>query len=463
MNVSGQPDIVQEKTYGLNDDDVATIREMLDSGYEDALVERLHGLSAADAAELLSKLNGEDRAKLLHEHSVALDPYAFVELPAGLRRTVLDSMTAAQVAALMATLDSDDALDMILDLDPEFQHEIIHKLSARLRVTLEAGLNFPEDSAGRLMQREFVAIPQYWTVGKTTDYLRAASDELPDEFFDVFVITPAYRVTGQIPLNRLIRAPRQEKLEHLTLDATHPLLATMNQEEVAQIFRRENLVSAPVIDDAERLIGVITIDDIVDVIDEEAQDDVLKLAGVQQDDLHASLITTTRSRFWWLFINLGTALLDSAVISLFDKSIEQIVALAVLMPVVASMGGNAGTQSQTVAVRGLAMRDLSSSNAARFLIKETLVGLLNGFVFAVIMGIMTALWFHSPMLGVVIGMSMIINLVCAGFAGVTIPLLLRKMGSDPAVSSTVFLTTVTDVVGFFSFLGLATLFLIKYK
>ena len=255
-----------------------------------------------------------------------------MELPTGLRRSALEDMPAAQVAALMAALDSDDALDLIHDLDPEFQHEIIQKLSARLRVTLEKGLNFPEKSAGRLMQREFVAIPQYWTVGKTIDYMRAAAEELPAEFFDIFVITPAYRVAGQIPLNRIVRARRSEKLQSLTMNATHPLLASMGQEEVAQIFRRENLVSAPVIDEAERLIGVITIDDIVDVIDAEAQDDVLKLAGVQQDDLHASLTRTTRSRFWWLFINLGTALLDSLIISLFDDSIEKIVALAVLMP-----------------------------------------------------------------------------------------------------------------------------------
>lgn len=450
------------KTYGLSDENIASIREDLYSDYEEALIEKLHNLSAADAAELLSKLNAEDRTKLLREHSAALDPYTFVELPLELRLSALEAMPAAQVAALMATLDSDDALDLIIDLDEDFQHEIIHKLSARLRVTLEAGLNFPEKSAGRLMQREFVAIPQYWTVGKTIDYLRAAAFELPEEFFDIFVITPAYRVAGQIPLNRIVRAKRSEKLQNLTMDATHPILATMNQEEVAQIFRRENLISAPVIDEAERLIGVITIDDIVDVIDEEAQDDVLKLAGVQKDDLHSSLMVTTRSRFWWLFINLGTALLDSLIIGLFDDSIEKIVALAILMPVVASMGGNAGTQSQTVAVRGLATRELSRSNMWRFLIKETMVGVLNGAVFAVIMGIMTAWWFHSPMLGVVIGLSMIINLVCAGFAGVTIPLGLRKMGSDPAVSSTVFLTTVTDVVGFFSFLGLATILLIKH-
>jgi magnesium transporter len=450
-----------EAPFGLSDSDIAYIREALHSDYEEALVEHLHSLSAADAAELISKLNDEDRDKLLKGHAAALDPYTFVELPPDLRKNALESMPPAQVAVLLSELDSDDALDLIINLDPEFQRDVIRKLSSRTRITLEEGLSFPEKSAGRLMQREFVAIPQYWTVGKTIDYLRAAAAELPEEFFDLFVITPSYRVAGQIPLNRLVRAMRSEKLENLTMDETHPILASADQEEVAQIFRRENLTSAPVIDDAERLIGVITIDDIVDVIDEEAQEDVLKLAGVGRDDLYAPLLDTTRSRFWWLFINLFTALLASAVISLFDASIEKVVALAVLMPIVASMGGNAGTQSQTITVRALATRELSRANAMRVLFKETMVGMLNGIGFAVITGLIASLWFHDVTLGVIIGAAMIINLIAAGFAGVAIPLVLDKMGADPAVSSTVFLTTVTDVVGFFTFLGLATLFLVK--
>ncbi len=454
------PAVPEEPVYGLTDEEIGHIHEALHSEYEEALIERLHSLSPADAAELLAKLSDDDRHKLLREHSAALDPYTFSELPPDLRKDALETMPSTQVAALLSELESDDALDLIVNLDEEFQHDVIRKLSSRTRISLEEGLSFPEKSAGRLMQREFVAIPQSWTVGKTIDYLRAAASELPEDFFDIFVITPSHRIAGQIPLNRLVRAMRAEKLQNLTLDETHPVLATTDQEEVAQIFRREDYTSAPVVDEAERLIGVITIDDVVDVIDEEAQEDVLKLAGVQESDLHKSVMETTFSRFWWLFINLGTALLDTAVISLFDGSIEKIVALAALMPVVASMGGNAGTQTQTVAVRGFATRDLSSANAWRFLWKETAIGLLNGVGFAVIMGIATSWWYHSPMLGLVIGASMIINLVAAGFSGVLIPLGLRKLGTDPAVSTTIFLTTVTDVVGFFVFLGLATLLLI---
>jgi magnesium transporter len=450
----------EEIRYGLTDEEINHIHEALHSDYEEALVERLHSLSAADAAELLTKLSDDDRHKLLREHSAALDPYTFSELPPNLRKDALESMPSLQVAAMLSELDSDDALDLILNLEEEFQNDVIRKLSSRTRVTLEEGLSFPEKSAGRLMQREFVAIPQSWTVGKTIDYLRAAASELPENFFDIFVITPSYRIAGQIPLNRLVRAMRSEKLHNLTLDETHPVLATTDQEEVARVFRREDFTSAPVVDDAERLIGVITIDDVVDVIDEEAQEDVLKLAGVKQDDLHRNVLGTTMSRFWWLFINLGTALLASAVISMFGASIEKVVALAVLMPIVASMGGNAGTQSQTVAVRALATRELSSTNAMRVIIKETMVGLLNGVFFAFIMGIIAGMWFHSTMLGIVIGSAMIANLVAAGFAGVMIPLALHRIGADPAVASTVFLTTVTDVIGFFVFLGLATLFLV---
>ncbi len=263
-----------------------------------------------------------------------------------------------------------------------------------------------------------------------------------------------------VALNRLIRSRRSVKLENLTLEDIHHIPATMDQEEVAQIFRREDLTSAPVIDEENRLIGVITIDDIIDVIDEEAQEDILKLGGVEKGDLYRAILATTGSRFRWLFVNLLTAILASVVISFFDATIEQIVALAVLMPIVASMGGNAGTQTLTVAVRALATRQLSDSNAMRVIWKETIVGTLNGSAFAIITGIITAMWFANPMLGAVIATAMIINLICAGFFGAGIPIVLQKMGSDPAVSSTVFLTTVTDVVGFFAFLGLAALFLI---
>ncbi len=449
-----------EPVFGLSDEQIGDITETLHSRYEDAVVEKIAALSPADAAELISKIGEEDRTLLMSRHSAAFDPRAFAELSPELRKDVLSGMPPIQVASLISELDSDDALNLIVNLEPLFQKEVIRKLSLKTRITLREGLNFPEDSAGRLMQREFVAIPQFWTVGKTIDYLRAAATELPEDFFDLFVITPAYKVAGQIPLSRIVRAQRTEKLENLTIDDTHPITATMDQEEVAQIFQRENLTSAPVTDESERLIGVITVDDIVDVIKEEAGEDLLKISGVGPDDLYSAALSTTGMRFRWLFLNLLTALLASGVISLFGATLEQSVALAILMPIVASMGGNAGTQTLAVAVRALATRELSYANVYRIVWKETLVGLMNGAGFAVITGATTSLWFHDTVLGAVIGLAMAINLICAGFAGVTIPAILHRLGSDPAVSSAVFLTTVTDIVGFFTFLGLATIFLV---
>lgn len=450
----------QDSFFGLTDDAIHEIEEALASGYEDVVVHAISEMGPADAAELLAKVTDENRTRLLREHVAAFDAEVFIEMDEGLRREALGKMAAPQIAAVISELESDDAITIIQSLDPAFQHDIIHHLSAKLKVALREGLSFPEDSAGRLMQREFVAIPQFWTVGKTIDYLRAAADELPDYFFDLFVISPTYRVVGEIPLSRLIRSKRSVKLEQLTLDGTHPIPATMDQEEVAQLFRREDLTSAPVVDEEERLIGVITIDDVVDVIDEEAQEDILKLGGIEQGDLYRAILSTTSSRFRWLFVNLLTAILASVVISFFEATIQEIVALAVLMPIVASMGGNAGTQALTVAVRALATRQLSEHNATRVIWKETMVGTLNGAAFAVITGIVAGLWFQDAVLGVVIAAAMIVNLICAGLFGAGIPIFLHRIGSDPAISSTVFLTTVTDVVGFFAFLGLAALFLI---
>lgn len=456
-NIPATDTVMQE--FGLSDDSIAEIGRHLAADDEQVIRDSLAKLTSYDTAELISKLDDESRLRLLQSYSDAIAPETFTNLEYGLRSETLSAMSAAQVAGILSELESDDALDLIINLDPAFQKEIIRNLSAKTRLSVEEGLTFPEDSAGRLMQREFVAVPEFWTVGKTIDYLRAASETLPADFFDVFVIDPTYRVRGEIPLNRLIRAKRSEKVADLTLDDIHTIPADMDQEEVGLIFRREDISSAPVIDEVGRLIGVITVDDVIDVINEEAQEDLLKLAGVAESDLYRAVFQSTRARFSWLFINLLTAILASYVISLFDATIAEMVALAVLMPIVASMGGNAGTQAMTVAVRALATKEISGANTWRIIGKETLVGTLNGIAFAVITGIVAALWFSNPMLGIIIGVAMIVNLIVAGFSGAGIPILLSRIGSDPAISSSVFLTTVTDVVGFFAFLGLAALIL----
>jgi magnesium transporter len=448
-----------EKFIGLSDERIAAIVEGLHAD-DPNINEELQSLSDAETVDLIHKISAEERNKLFSQHYQNIDPYVFVLIDDELQQSALAVMPAYRVADIVSALDSDDALDLIINLDDDFQKEVIRKLSARMRVAIEEGLSFPEDSAGRLMQREYVAVPEFWTVGKAIDYLRAAApDDLPEDFYDIIVITPHYKVVGEIPLSRLVRSKRSEKLENLTLDDVHLIPAEMDQEEVALIFRREGLGSAPVVDHDDRLIGVITFDDVIDVIDEEAQEDILKLAGVEGGDLYRAVLSTTGNRFRWLFLNLITAIVASIVISMFEGTIQEIVALAVLMPIVASMGGNAGTQALTVAVRALATKELSGTNTWRIIWKETLVGTLNGMGFAVIMGVIAAVWFSNPLLGGVIAAAMVVNLVVAGLCGAGIPIILQKMGTDPAVSSTVFLTTVTDVVGFFGFLGLASIFL----
>lgn len=450
-------------TPEFNDDDIQFITDALRDGDKKQVRELINDLSVSESAELLEKIVAEDRAVLIDEHLKYFDSETFVELDPDLRKSILESMEPITVATIVSDLDSDDAVNMIYNLDPVFQKEVIKKLSAKNRATIEEGLTFGEDSAGRLMQREFVAVPLFWTVGKTIDYLRAAGDELPYEFFDVFVIDPMYHVVGDIPLNVLIRAKRSEKMEDLLkVKDIHLIPADMDQEDVARIFVDNNMTSAPVVDASNRLIGVITFDDIHDVLDEEAQEDILRLAGVSASgsDMYRDVLKTTKSRFSWLTVNLITAVLASLVIGLFDTTIEQIVALAVLMPIVASMGGNAGTQTMTITVRALATRALSRTNMMRMIGKETLVGILNGIAFAVIVAVVTYFWFGQPMLAGVIAIAMVVNLITAGIFGIVIPIVLEKIGIDPALASAVFLTTVTDVVGFFAFLGLAAMVLL---
>jgi len=417
-------------------------------------------LSAADIAEVISKLGIEKSLPLVRALDDAINPDVYVYLDNDIVTKLFEDLDDAYIASILNQMDSDDALDLIEDLDEDAQQKILKTLSRKMRVTLEEGLTFPEDSAGRLMQRHLVAVPQFWTVGKTLDFLRAARESVPEHFYGIFVVDPMHHVVGEVPAGRILRAPRSTKMSDITLDDVHLIKADRDQEDVAHIFRREGLVSAPVVNEDNRLIGVITVNDIVDVIDEEAEEDLLKLGGVSNDDIYRDVLKTTRSRFSWLAVNLLTAILASIVISLFEATIDQVVALAVLMPIVASMGGNAGTQALTVAVRAIATKEISASNAWRVIGKEVIVGTLNGFFFAIIIGVVTWLWFSSLTLGLIISVSMVLNLIIAGFSGASIPILLDRYGLDPAVSSSVFLTTVTDVIGFFAFLGLAAMFLL---
>ncbi|NNG04460.1 MAG: magnesium transporter [Inquilinus sp.] len=457
----GEGPAEEAPTIGLTDKMVRKIEAALDDGNLRKVEKRLARLHSADVADLLERLNKDDRETVVDiiRPQLQVDAEILTHLDEDVREQIFERLEPAEIAGAMVGLDSDDALDLIEDLDDEDREEILASMPAAERLQVEQGLTFPEDSAGRLMQREFVAVPMFWTVGKSIDYLRTAED-LPDDFYALFAVDPSYKPVGTAVLSRVLRSKRSVKIDTLISEDIHPVPATMDQEEVAFLFRQYGLVSAPVVDEAGRLIGVITVDDVVNVIDEEAEEDLLKLGGVSEDDIYRDVIDTTRSRMMWLGVNLVTAILASAVIALFESTIEAIVALAVLMPIVASMGGNAGTQSLTVAVRALAMKELTTSNAGRVVGKEVLVGALNGLLFALVAGGATWLWSGNVELSAVIGAAMIVNLVVAGFSGAIIPLALEKLGIDPAVASGVVLTTVTDVIGFFAFLGLAALVLL---
>lgn len=441
------PDVIRDAIVALDSDDATAIQQ---------IVEPLH---PAEIADLIEMLRGTMRTQLVELLRAKFDPEILAELDETVRDEVAEQLGTETIAKAIATLDSDDALNLISTLEETKQRRVLHAISFALRSMLEEGLAFPEESAGRLMQREFVAVPAFWTVGEVIDFLRE-SDDLPDDFYDVFVVDPRHRLIGYVALNRILRAKRPVKVRDIMIEEFVSVPVQMDQEEVAYVFAQQDLVSAPVVDDSERLIGVITIDDIVDVIHQEAEEDIMRLGGVQEDDLYAAVLDTGKSRFSWLFVNLITAVMASLVIGLFQGTIEQVVMLAVLMPIAASMGGNAGTQTLTVAVRAIAMKELTTANAMRVLSKEVLVGTFNGLLFALIIGVIASIWSGSVAIGAVMAAAMVITMVIAGLAGAAIPLGLSRTRFDPAIASGVFLTTVTDVVAFLAFLGLGAWFLV---
>ncbi len=438
--------------------------EALDAGETGKLHDFVAGLHYADFADLLERLSPDDRARLIKQTRDIFDPEVLSELDDTVREHVLAALGTQRAADAITELDSDDALMVFEEMDEDRQKELLDQISDEDRTFIEEGLSYPEDSAGRLMQREVVTVPSHWNVGQCIDYMRrradAGEDELPSIFYDIFVIDARRHPVGAVSLSKLLRSRRQVPVTEAMEEQMHEIAVDTDQEDVAFLFRQRDLVSAPVIDADGRLVGAITIDDVVDVIHEEHEEDIMRMGGVIEDDLYHASVSTARARFSWLVVNLLTAILASMVIGIFDATIEQVVALAVLMPIVASMGGNAGTQTLTVTVRALATKELTGVNAARVITKEVIVGCFNGIAFAVLSGLVAWIWFQSMTLGGVIAAAMVINMVIAGLAGTTIPIMLDKAGADPAIASSVFLTTVTDVVGFFAFLGLAALVLL---
>src|SRR3954466_7830596 len=441
----------------LRPDFVATVAETIagrDAGLLRALVADLH---ESDVGDLIEALDPEQRPQLIELLGEDFDFTALTEVDDAVREEILDELPPATVAEGVRDLDSDDAVYILEDLPKEDQAEILEQLSPRERVALARRLDYPEESAGRRMQTEFIAAPPTWTVGQTIDYMRETED-LPERFFEIYVVGPHGKFLGAVPLDRLMRSKRPVPMSELMEPVRHVVRATEDQEQVARRFERYNLVAAPVIDTDDRMVGVMTFDDIVDVIEQEAEEDIKALGGVgRTEELSDTVWQVTKGRFNWLLINLGTAFLASSVLKLFEGELEKMVALAVLAPIVASQGGNATTQTMTVVVRALATRELSPANAKRVIVRELMVGLLNGLAFAIITGVAAAAWFKVPGLGVVIGLAMICNLLAAALGGILIPLTLNRLGRDPAVASSPFVTTVTDIVGFFSFLTIATL------
>jgi magnesium transporter len=448
-----------EAPAGLSEELVRAVDEALDAGDVGRAVELTASLHAADQADLLEQLGHDERTTLVAELKPKLDPELLTHLDETIREEVLEQLTPEEAGAAIAQLDTDDAIEVLGDLDETEQIAILQTLPMPERAAVEQGLTYPEDSAGRLMQRELVAAPEFWTVGQTIDYLRSKRD-LPDEFYDIYIVNPRFEPVGSIPLSKILRSKRGVLLTELRLKELHLIPFDMDQEEVGFLFRQYGLVSAPVVDANRRLLGVITVDDVVHVIEEEAEEDLLGLGGVPEADIFAPPFQTSMRRVPWLLVNLGTATLAALVIAQFEAEIAQLVVLAVLMPIVASLGGNAAIQALAVTVRAIAMRQVTSANAFRVLGKELLVGSLNGFMLLMAGLLLVLAWFGQMELGVVFGAGIVLNIVVGALAGVTVPLVLERLGFDPAVASSVFVTTITDVFGFFAFLGLAALYLL---
>ena len=417
----------------------------------------LGDLHPSDVANLIENLSYETRAKLIEIEEFDIEPEIFVEINESIQTEILQLLSSDSIAKIIKRLESDNAISIIENLNQEKKNSVLDKLPPKDRFLLEEGLSYPEDSAARIMQREFTAVPSDWSVGQTIDYLRESKD-LPEEFLEIFIVDNDFKPIGMVPSSRVLRTPREKKMKSIMREMPVLISVNMDKEEVGHTFENYNLVSAGVVNKNNKLVGMITADDVVTVVQEEAEEDVLRLAGVGDEEITDSVIIKTKRRFNWLLLNLFTALLATWVISLFGASIEQMVALAFLMPIVASMGGNAGMQTLAVTIRAIATKELSSGNFNKIVGKEFLIGILNGIIFAIITAIIVQLWFQEYKLSLLIGISMVLNMIVAGLFGILVPVSLKKVNIDPALASSVFVTTITDVIGFLSFLGIGSYF-----
>ena len=444
----------------FNKEFINTFSDKIENGNIKFINQTLKDLHEADVANLIENLNTSTRIKLIELESFNLNPEIFIELNESIQSEVLQLLSIDSIIKIIKRLESDNAIKILENLEKDSKEKVLNKLPPKDKFLLEEGLSYPEDSAARIMQREFTAVPSNWTVGQTIDYLREDKD-LPEEFLEIFIVDEDFKPIGTVPTSRILRTSRDLKMNHIMTEMPVLISANMDQEEVGLTFENYNLVSAGVVNKNNKLVGMITADDVVTVVQEEAEEDVLRLAGVGDEEITDSVMLKTKRRFNWLLLNLFTALLATWVISNFGASIEQMVALAFLMPIVASMGGNAGMQTLAVTIRAIATKELSKNNFSRVVGKEFLIGILNGIIFAIITGVIVQLWFKDFNLSLLIGVSMTLNMIVAGLFGILVPVSLKKLNIDPALASSVFVTTITDVIGFLSFLGLGSAYFLN--
>ena len=444
----------------FNKEFISTFSEKIETGNIEFINQTLKDLHEADIANLIENLNPNTRVKLIELEEFNINPEIFVELNESIQSEVLQLLSTDSIIKIIQRLESDNAIKIIENLEKDTKEKVLGKLPPKDKFLLEEGLSYPEDSAARIMQREFTAVPSNWTVGQTIDYLREDKN-LPEEFLEIFIVDNDFKPIGTVPSSRVLRTSRDLKMNSIMIEMPVLISANMDQEEVGHTFENYNLVSAGVVNKNNKLVGMITADDVVTVVQEEAEEDVLRLAGVGDEEITDSVMLKTKRRFNWLLLNLFTALLATWVISNFGASIEQMVALAFLMPIVASMGGNAGMQTLAVTIRAIATKELSKSNFNRVVGKEFLIGILNGIIFAVITAVIVQFWFKQLNLSLLIGVSMILNMIVAGLFGILVPVSLKKLNIDPALASSVFVTTITDVIGFLSFLGLGSIYFLN--
>ncbi len=444
----------------FNKEFINTFSDKIQSSDIKFINQTLKDLHESDVANLIENLSNETRTKLIEIEEFNIDPDIFIELNESVQAEVLQLLSIESIINIIKRLESDDSIKILENLEKEKKNKILDKLPPKDKFLLAEGLSYPEDSAARIMQREFTAVPSNWSVGQTIDYLRENKD-LPKEFLEIFIVDNDFKPVGTVPSSRVLRTSRDSKMNSIMAEMPVLISVHMDKEEVGHTFESYNLVSAGVVNKDNKLVGMITADDVVTVVQDEAEEDALRLAGVGDEEITDTVIIKTKRRFNWLLLNLFTALLATWVISNFGASIEQMVALAFLMPIVASMGGNAGMQTLAVTIRAIAKKELSESNFNRVVGKEFIIGILNGIIFAIITGIIVHIWFKEIQLSLLIGVSMVLNMIVAGLFGILVPVSLKKMNIDPALASSVFVTTITDVIGFLSFLGLGSYYFLN--